>query len=175
MVVQYRMHNHRPSGLQAAAPAVEGPAALALPRALALPAAVAHPGAVAGGGGLFYSVAADLVMLTHLAFVIFVCLGALLVLRWHWVAWLHVPAALYGAAIELVGWICPLTPLENDLRRAAGQAGFEGGFIEHYVGRILYPERWDEIHVLLGVLVLTLNAFLYAWIIARFSRAKEAT
>lgn len=132
------------------------------------------PWAATGGSGLLYGLAADLVMLTHLSFVIFVCLGALLVLRWRWVAWIHVPTALYGATIELVGWICPLTPLENDLRRAAGQAGFDGGFIEHYVGRLLYPERWDQMRVLLGVIVLMLNALLYAWIITRQARPKEA-
>lgn len=110
------------------------------------------------------SALADLVMLVHFAFVLFVVGGALLVLRWPKVAWLHVPCAAYGAAIELVGWVCPLTPLERTLRRAAGQEAFAGSFIEHWIGRILYPADWQEIHVALGVLVVVGNLALYAWI-----------
>lgn len=116
---------------------------------------------------MLYSLLADLTMLVHFGFVLFVILGALLVLWRRWVAWLHVPCALYGAAIEFFGWICPLTPIENRLRRAAGEAGYEGGFIEHYVGGLLYPGNWSELHLLLGVLVLMLNAGLYAWILTR--------
>lgn len=123
--------------------------------------------------GMLQSLLADLVMLVHFGFVLFVTLGALLVLWRRWVAWFHVPCALYGAAIEFFGWICPLTPLENHLRRAAGQAGYEGGFIEHYVGGILYPGNWNEIHLFLGVLVLMLNAGLYAWILTRGREAGE--
>lgn len=120
-----------------------------------------------------YSLLADLTMLVHLGFVLFVSLGALLVLWRRWVAWVHVPCAAYGAAIEFWGWVCPLTPLENRLRRAAGEAGYEGGFIEHYVGGLLYPADWGEIHVLLGVLVILLNAGLYAWILTR-GRSRNA-
>lgn len=116
---------------------------------------------------LLYSLLADGVMLVHLAFVLFVILGALLVLRKRWIAWFHVPSALYGAAIEFFGWICPLTPLEQELRRRAGQGGYHGGFIEHYVGQILYPSNWRQIHVLLGVVVILLNTGIYAWILTR--------
>lgn len=121
---------------------------------------------------MVYSALADLVMLVHLAFVLFVALGALLLLWRRWIAWLHLPCAAYGAAIEFGGWICPLTPLENRLRRAAGQMGYEGGFIEHYVGGLLYPEKWGQVHLFLGVLVIMLNAFLYAWILTRGGRAR---
>lgn len=117
-----------------------------------------------------YGLAADLVMLLHLGFVLFVALGAFLVLRWRRVAWGHVPCAAYGAAIEFFGWVCPLTPLERGLRRRAGGGGWEGGFIEHYVGQILYPASWDRIHLLLGVLVVTGNAAIYAWILWRRRR-----
>ena len=85
---------------------------------------------------------ADLVMLTHFGFVLFVGVGALLVLRWRRVAWAHVPCAAYGVAIEFFGWVCPLTPLEQDLRRLSGSGGYTGGFTEHYVGGLLYPSNW---------------------------------
>lgn len=107
---------------------------------------------------------AELVMLLHFGFVVFVIAGGLLVLWRVRVAWLHVPCALYGAAIELFGWICPLTPLEQTLRRTAGQGGYEGGFIEHYVRPILYPQNWRDIHVLLGFAVVAVNVAIYVWV-----------
>lgn len=110
------------------------------------------------------SVFADLVMLVHAAFVVFVAVGGFLAAWRPKVAWAHVPCALYGAAIEFFGWVCPLTPLEVRLRRAAGQAGYEGGFIEHYVGGLLYPESWHAIHVWLGVAVVVGNVAVYAWV-----------
>jgi nitrate reductase gamma subunit len=106
--------------------------------------------------------AADLVLLVHLAFVLFVVLGGLLALRWPWVAWVHVPVALYGAAIEFTGFICPLTPLEVSLRRRGGEAGYEGGFIEHYVTATLYPTGLTrEVQLVLGATVLVLNGIVY--------------
>lgn len=116
---------------------------------------------------------ADLVMVVHLGFVIFVVAGGLLVVWRPRAAWLHLPCALYGTAIELFGWVCPLTPWEQSLRRAAGQAGYVGGFIEHYVGRILYPGNWGDIHVMLGVGVLALNGALYGWLLWRRRRRKN--
>lgn len=111
-----------------------------------------------------YGVVADVLVLLHLAFVLFVVFGGLLVL-WHRpTAWLHVPAALYGAAIEFFGWTCPLTPLEIRFRRLAGEEGYTGGFIDHYVRGLLYPEQWMEIHVWLGVGVVALNLVVYLWI-----------
>lgn len=113
-----------------------------------------------------YRLAADLVVVTHLLFVLFVVLGGLLVLRWPRVAWVHLPVALYGALIELVGWVCPLTPLENDLRRSAGAAGYEGGFVEHYLLPVLYPATYTPtVQLALGLLVIAVNAAVYglAW------------
>jgi hypothetical protein len=112
------------------------------------------------------SLLADLVLVGHVAFVAFVVLGGLLVLRWRRVAWLHVPCALWGAWVEVAGWVCPLTPLENALRRAAGEAGYAGGFLEHYVAPILYPPGLTRgIQVALGIAVLALNVVVYsaAW------------
>lgn len=114
-----------------------------------------------------HSLLADLVMLVHFAFVLFVALGGVLVAWRPGVAWAHVPAVLYGAAIEFFGWVCPLTPLEIRLRRAAGQAGYGGSFIERYLEGILYPSAWAEIHVWLGVAVLVGNGAIYGWILWR--------
>jgi hypothetical protein len=110
-------------------------------------------------------IAADLIVLLYLGFILFVGLGALLCLRWKWVAWLHLPAAAWGAAIEFRRGICPLTPLEQRLRLAAGEAGYSGGFIDHYLLPIIYPAGLDPAfqHVL-GTLVVLLNLALYAWI-----------
>jgi len=109
-----------------------------------------------------YATMVDLLLLIHGAFVLFVIAGGLLVLRWPLVAWVHVPAALWGAAIEFGGFICPLTPLENAWRRAAGQQAYEGGFIEHYITAALYPTGLTRtIQLVLGMLVLAVNGWVY--------------
>src|ERR687897_3262418 len=98
---------------------------------------------------------ADGIVVLHLAFVLFVVFGGLLALRWPRVAWVHVPVALYGAIIEFVGFICPLTPLEIWLRARGGEAGYEGAFIEHYITAALYPSGLTrEIQIGIGVAVL---------------------
>ncbi|MDQ2669395.1 MAG: DUF2784 domain-containing protein, partial [Gemmatimonadota bacterium] len=93
---------------------------------------------------MIWRVLADLVVGLHLAFVVFVVLGGLLVLRWPRLALVHLPVAVYGALIEWIGWVCPLTPLENMLRREAGGAGYEGGFVEHYIVPLLYPGQLPD-------------------------------
>ena len=110
-----------------------------------------------------YSLAADLVLVFHLAFVVFVALGGLLALRWRRVAWLHVPAAAWGAAIEFGGWICPLTPIENDLRARAGESPYTGDFVARYLLPVIYPEGLTrEAQIVMGIAVLVLNAVIYA-------------
>ncbi len=100
-------------------------------------------------------------VLIHIAFVLFVVFGGLLVVRWRWMTGLHLPAAVWGALVELFSWECPLTPLENELRHKAGQAGYEGGFVEHYFHPILYPAGLGrEAHVVIGLSVVVLNALL---------------
>lgn len=107
---------------------------------------------------------ADAVMVLHLMFILFVALGGLLVLRRKWVAWLHLPAAVWGAAISLVGWTCPLTPLENLFRRRAGGAGYEGGFVEHHIAPLVYMEGAPEVfYTALGIGVIVVNAVVYGW------------
>lgn len=110
--------------------------------------------------------AADLLVLLHFGFVLFVGLGGLLVLRWPRVAWLHVPAALWGIAIEFAGWVCPLTPLEQQLRLAAGLASYQGGFIEHYILPLLYPVGLTRsMQWMLGLAVLLINGGIYGYLL----------
>lgn len=115
-----------------------------------------------------YGPMADALLVVHGAFVLFVVAGGLLVLRWPRLAWLHLPAAVWGAAIEFAGFVCPLTPLENAWRRAAGDTGYEGGFIEHYVTAALYPTGLTRtVQVALGLLVLTVNGWVYWRVLTR--------
>lgn len=114
-------------------------------------------------------IAADAVLVVHLLFILFVVGGAVLVLRYSWLAWLHIPAALWGSWVELANRICPLTVLENSLRRQAGQSGYSESFVEHYLVPVIYPAgltRTDQFW-LAGVLV-AVNAALYAaWLLRR--------
>jgi hypothetical protein len=118
---------------------------------------------------------ADLIVLVHLAFVLFVVLGGFLVLRWPRVAWAHLPAAAWGALIEFGGWICPLTPLENWLRARAGEAAYHGGFVEHYVLPVMYPSGLTRPNqVLIGLFVLVVNCAVYAIAIRRKRQREKA-
>ena len=115
-------------------------------------------------------VAADVIVVLHVAFVVFVMLGGLLSLRWRRLMWLHVPAAVWGITIEYGGWVCPLTPLENYLRERGGAAMYRGDFIEHYIVPLLYPARLThQAQILLGSLALAVNVFVY-WRVLRPSR-----
>jgi len=119
---------------------------------------------------------ADLLVILHLGFIVFVVLGGFLVLRWPRVMWIHIPAALWGAAIEFWGWICPLTPLEWRLREAAGQDSYVTSFIEHYIVPLVYPSELTRAHQLgLGSLVIVLNivAYTLVWRRRRLAIAAE--
>jgi len=105
---------------------------------------------------------ADVVVGLHFLFIVFVVAGGFLAWRWPRMAWVHLPMGLWGALIEFTGWICPLTPLENALRRAAGDAGYAGGFIEHYLIPVVYPAGLTRgTQLLLGVAVVVLNVIAY--------------
>ena len=120
---------------------------------------------------MIYRLLADLVFLVHLAFVVFVVLGSIAVWRVPKLAWLHLPAAAWGALIEFAGWICPLTPWEQSLRSLAGEQGYSGGFVEHYLVPILYPASLTrDIQIALGLIVLLINGAAYALIVRRFRR-----
>jgi hypothetical protein len=114
---------------------------------------------------------ADAVVVVHCAFVLFVVLGGLLVLRRPRLAWLHLPAAVWGVAIEWGGFICPLTPLENRLRARAGETGYMGGFVERYLLPVLYPEGLTgDVQLLLGAGVLVVNVVVYGRLLTRWPR-----
>ena len=111
---------------------------------------------------MLYRLAADAVLAAHLAFVLFVVCGGLLVLRTPRLAWLHLPAVAWGAYVELSGSICPLTPLEVTLRRDAGEAGYGGDFIGHYLVSLIYPAGLTrELQMALGAAALLLNLIVY--------------
>ncbi|HDP88430.1 MAG TPA: DUF2784 domain-containing protein [Thioalkalivibrio sp.] len=112
-----------------------------------------------------YSLLADGVLLLHLAFVLFVIFGGLLSLRNHLWALLHVPVFVWGAMVNLMHWVCPLTPVEQQLRRLAGEEGCVGGFIAHYVGAVVYPDvPAERLGLLLGLAALAWNAGVYAFV-----------
>ena len=114
---------------------------------------------------MWYSWLADLVLCIHVGFVFFVIFGGLLVLKWRWIAWLHLPAAIWGAFVEFTGWICPLTPLENRLREQGGEASYRSDFIAQYLLPVLYPEDLTrDLQLLLGTGVVVLNAAVYWWL-----------
>ncbi len=117
---------------------------------------------------MIYGALADAVLVFHLAFIVFVMAGALPVLRWPWVAWLHVPSFLWGAVMELAGWICPLTPLELRLRELAGSVGYDVRFLEHYLLRLIYPGSLTRgMQIAIGAGVLVVNGLLYARLLRR--------
>jgi len=111
---------------------------------------------------MLYSVLADMTVLIHTLFVLFVVFGGLAVLRWRRLLWLHLPAAVWGAVIEMIGWVCPLTYLENYFRHAGGEAGYRGTFIEHYLEPVLYPLGLTQLsHIILGILAIFINLLIY--------------
>jgi hypothetical protein len=118
-----------------------------------------------------YRLLADLVTAGHALFVVFVTAGGFLTWRWRRLAWLHLPAAAWGVAIEFGGWVCPLTPLENRLRLRAGLAGYPGGFLEHYVLPVLYPGGLTRtVQMILGALALSVNLVAYGVLLHRLRR-----
>lgn len=114
---------------------------------------------------MWYSWLADLILCIHVSFVLFVVIGGLLMLRWQWVAWLHLPAAAWGAFVEFTGWICPLTPLENWLRAQGSEISSRSDFIAQYLLPVLYPgDLTQDIQLLLGTGVVVLNTAMYWWL-----------
>ena len=112
---------------------------------------------------MIYRALADLVLVLHLAFIVFAVAGGLLALRWRWAPLVHLPAALWGVLVQVSGRLCPLTPLENTLRSAAGDAGYAGGFIEHYLVPTIYPVALSpRVGLLLASLVVLANALAYS-------------
>ncbi len=118
---------------------------------------------------MLHAAVANLLVIVHFLFVLFVILGGLLLFRWPGIAFVHLPAAAWGVMIEFNNWICPLTPVEQSMRRAAGEEGYTGGFIDHYIYPLIYPEGLTpEIQWVLGAIVLLMNAVIYgSWWLRR--------
>ena len=120
---------------------------------------------------MFYWLAANVIVLTHLGFILFVTFGGLLLLKNRKWAWVHLPAVIWGSLVELSGWICPLTPLENRLREKGGYEIYREAFIEHYIMPIIYPADYTRgFQILLGILLIVMNIFLYTWVFQRSRR-----
>ena len=120
---------------------------------------------------MIYRALADLILVTHLAFAIFTVLGGLLVLRWRSLLWPHLASVSWGVVIQWANWTCPLPPLESYLREMGGEAGYRGGFIEHYASLILYPENLTiELRHLLGGILIAVNLMVYGYIFWRKRR-----
>jgi len=116
---------------------------------------------------------ADLTLILHLVFILFALFGGLLVLCRRWMLWIHLPVLLWASLVNLAGWTCPLTPIENALRSLAGQAGHSGGFVEHYIMPLVYPAIMSrDIEIISGFLVLVWNGLVYAFVIFRRRRLR---
>lgn len=118
-----------------------------------------------------YALLADLALLSHLGFILFVLFGAFAVRRWPRLAWLHLPAAGWGTLVELTGWFCPLTDLENHWRHLAGEAGYAGSCIDRYLTALIYPDGLSRsLQIFLGLGVLAINLTLYARLLRKRRR-----
>lgn len=123
---------------------------------------------------MLFRLAADAVLLLHLAFILFAVLGGALALRWRWAPLVHLPAAAWGLFVEITGRICPLTYLENTLRIKAGQSGYAESFIEHYLLAIIYPAGLTrEIQFALAGVVIAVNIAIYGWLLVRKRASPE--
>lgn len=123
---------------------------------------------------MFYRLAAEAVLLLHLAFIVFVITGAAGAARWRWLPLIHLPAAAWGVFVELTGRLCPLTTAENHLRLKAGESGYSESFIEHYLLAIIYPAGLTrEIQFALASVVVAINAAIYAWLFYRRHSSRQ--
>ncbi|MBU0677999.1 MAG: DUF2784 domain-containing protein [Verrucomicrobia bacterium] len=123
---------------------------------------------------MIYRLLADIIMVAHFGFILFVIAGAFLVLRKLSVMWLHLPVAAWGVIIEYMDWTCPLTPLENKLRILAGQNGIGDSFTEHYIFPLIYPEGLTNTQqIVLGSFVLALNATIYFFVWRKWRRSRD--
>lgn len=121
-----------------------------------------------------YKIIADALVMAHFLFIAFVVAGGALVIYWPRVAWLHLPAALWGAVVEFAGWICPLTPLENYFRVIAGSAAYSGDFVAQYLLPLIYPENLTrETQIALGLLVVVINIIFYVLAVKKYRSYSE--
>jgi hypothetical protein len=124
---------------------------------------------------MLYRIAADAVVFLHLLFIVFVVIGGLLVVRWRWLIALHLPAVTWGAVVEFFHLYCPLTPLENSLRMQAGEQGYSGDFIEHYLIPLIYPAGLTaQTQLVLGAVVVVVNGGVYGWLLREYLIGRKA-
>jgi len=122
---------------------------------------------------MLYRLLADLVVVLHLAFVLFAVLGGIGYLRWKRCVWIHIPAVLWAALILFFGWVCPLTPIENWLREKGGAIGYQSSFIDHYILPLLYPTVLTRhLQIALGLFILCFNLGIYGWVWHRTLKTK---
>ena len=120
---------------------------------------------------MLWLIAADAVLALHLGFILFCTLGAVLALKWRWIPWLQLPAAIWGVWVEASGWICPLTSIENDFRVRAGATAYQGDCLGHYLAATIYPEGLTRnVQFVLGTIVLLVNVSVYAWLLRKRTR-----
>ena len=123
---------------------------------------------------MIYSFLADFLVVFHFVFILVVVFGGLLAFKWPGISYLHIPAVAWGGVIEIQGWLCPLTPIENRLRQAAGVTAYRDGFIDHYLIQIIYPTALTrEDQVFLGLSVFILNGIIYIWVVLRMLQKKR--
>ncbi len=113
---------------------------------------------------MVYRLFADIILIVHLCYILFVVFGGFLLLRWRWLWKLHLPAVIWGFAVEYFVWICPLTDWENHFRRLGGEAGYENGLIDHFITTLIYQNVYAEIHLLMAIFLLVLNLSIYFYI-----------
>jgi Protein of Unknown function (DUF2784) len=117
---------------------------------------------------MYYRIIADIVVILHLLFIVFVVLGGFLAIRHRKWIFIHLPAVVWAALLEFNGWLCPLTPLENWFRQMGEEGAYQGGFIEHTIEPILYPGALTRrIQIYIGILVITVNLIIYLWVICK--------
>ena len=120
-----------------------------------------------------YRLAADTLVTAHLLYIVFVVVGGLIAFRARWILWLHVPAVVWAIYVQYIGRVCPLTPWEKEFRDIAGAAGYEGGFIDHYIVPIVYPPDMPvAMHLVLGTLVILINGAVYTALVVRARRGQ---
>lgn len=121
---------------------------------------------------MIYHLLADVVFLLHFSFIAFVIAGGLIALKWRWVAFLHIPAVIWGLAIEFLKAPCPLTTWEQQLLLRAGEEAYRGGFIDHYIVPLIYPDANPRFFLEAGIFLLVLNCVVYAWVVMRMRTKK---
>ena len=122
---------------------------------------------------MIYRILAEITLVLHFCFVLFVVFGGLLVLRQRWIAWLHLPAVFWGIIIEFFWWACPLTTVENSFRELGGEAGYTEGFLDYYISAVLYTPLSANVRIWLGILLIAFNLLVYWYVFFKEMRNEK--